>query len=73
MQINIDGLPLFKSSNAQFWPILCLVKQPAVKDSVVVCLFSGQSKPAVNFLDEFVCETCWYCKSPEIVVSTCRE
>jgi hypothetical protein len=27
LQINIDGLPLFKSSCAQLWSILCLVKK----------------------------------------------
>ena len=26
LQFNVDGLPLFKSSNMQLWPILCLVK-----------------------------------------------
>ena len=25
LQINIDGLPLFKSSNKQFWPILAIL------------------------------------------------
>ena len=26
LQFNVDGIPLFKSSNLSLWPILCLVK-----------------------------------------------
>ena len=40
--LNIDGLPLFSSSNGQLWPTLCHVMnfQP-----FVVSLFYGHSKP----------------------------
>ena len=56
LQINVDGLPLFKSSSSQFWPILCLVKQPELTDPFVVGLFGGNAKPPVNFLQDFISE-----------------
>ena len=28
VQFNIDGLPLFKSTNTEFWPIFCRVIEP---------------------------------------------
>lgn len=42
LNFNIDGLPLFKSSNVQIWPILCSVErfQP-----FVVAVFCGNEKP----------------------------
>jgi len=36
VQVNVDGLPLFKSSNIQIWPILCLIKKPYVAEPFVV-------------------------------------
>lgn len=45
IQFNIDGLPLFKSSNAQFWPILCRIVEPFESKPFVVGLFSGNQKP----------------------------
>jgi hypothetical protein len=35
LQFNIDGLPLFKSSCTEFWPILCMVKQSSAKPFLV--------------------------------------
>ena len=56
LQINIDGLPLFKSSSVQFWPILGLVLQEKVKNPFVIGLFVGHTKPNdVNaFLKYFI-------------------
>jgi len=45
LQVNIDGLPLFKSSSTSLWPILCLVKQ-SQSAPFVVGLYCGKSKPA---------------------------
>ncbi|KAG7459049.1 hypothetical protein MATL_G00227080 [Megalops atlanticus] len=44
LQLNVDGLPLFKSSSLQFWPILGLL-QGVVRKPVVIALFCGNSKP----------------------------
>lgn len=58
IQINIDGLPLFKSSGLQLWPILGLLKEPAVSEPFVIGMFSGKSKPKSvdDFLSQFVSE-----------------
>lgn len=56
LQINIDGLPLFKSSNAQFWPILGMIENLPVKPKVhILGLFYGNTKPkpAHEFLRDF--------------------
>lgn len=57
LQLNIDGLPLFKSSFVQFWPILGLLKGAVIK-SVVIALFCGNSKPncLVKYLRYLVSE-----------------
>lgn len=53
--INIDGLPLFKSSNKVMWPVLCGVLN--LKTTVVfpLTLSLGNSKPSdLSFLTHFV-------------------
>lgn len=45
IQLNIDGLPLFKSSSLQFWPVLGLLKE-SVSQVFVISLFCGKSKPS---------------------------
>lgn len=58
IQINIDGLQLFKSASTTLWPILCSVKNSTCKDPFVVALFCGREKPnsAKKFLADFVAE-----------------
>ncbi len=53
--INIDGLPLFKSSNSQFWPILGCFNN---LDVFVIALFHGCSKPhpLSDYLEDFLAE-----------------
>lgn len=57
MQINIDGLPLFKSSNVSLWPILAIIKEEN-PDPFPVGIWCGQSKPnsANDFLKKIVDE-----------------
>lgn len=59
LAVNIDGLPLSKSSATSFWPILCSVKSiEALKNKVfLVALYHGNEKPNSNdFLLDFVNE-----------------
>lgn len=56
ININIDGLPLYKSATDQFWPILVNVhKMPHIKP-MIIGLFYGKKKPAKieEFLKPFV-------------------
>lgn len=57
LSFNIDGIPIFNSSNIQFWPILCLaVNESFQKQPFVVAIFCGRSKPLhlEDYLREFV-------------------
>ena len=56
LQLNVDGLPLFKSSNVQFWPILGRLAQSSNGEPFAIGLFSGRSKPCdpEEFLQDFV-------------------
>lgn len=58
LQVNIDGLPLFKSSSLHMWPILGLLLSVPMKEPVVIGLCCGQKKPcsAKVFLEDFVNE-----------------
>ncbi len=53
--VNIDGVSLFKSSNAQFWPIICRFSD---FEPFIVALFYGVSKPnsVDDFLEDFLVE-----------------
>ncbi|CAC5385966.1 unnamed protein product [Mytilus coruscus] len=57
LTFNIDGVPLFKSSGVQMWPILCSIKN---FEPFVVALFCGNSKPSTvnEYLDDFLHELC---------------
>lgn len=52
IQLNIDGLPLFKSTNHQFWPILGLLQNVDDKRPFIIGLFFGTSKP--DNLDDYL-------------------
>lgn len=56
IQINIDGIPLYKSSTRQFWPILAKIVE--YNQVVVIGIYSGFGKPTNinNFLRQFVNE-----------------
>lgn len=69
LQFNVDGIPLFKSSNLSLWPILCLVKNIPLKVPFVVGMFCGKEKPgsASEFLADFVTEACTLVKDGLLV------
>ena len=48
---SIGGLPLYKSSGKQFWPMLCSVKLGENNyKQFVVCIFCGNTKPKISFI-----------------------
>ena len=58
LQINVDGLPLFKSSRMQLWPILGQVKDLRELGPFVIALFSSSKKPSSvqEYLADFINE-----------------
>jgi hypothetical protein len=58
LQINVDGVPLFKSTNGQFWPVLGKLCTPVVSEPFVIGVYYGLSKPDnLEFLSDFVKES----------------
>lgn len=57
MSFNIDGLPLFSSSQVQLWPIIGLIKNHNF-EPFVIGIFCGTGKPMplTDFLGDFVFE-----------------
>ena len=55
LKFNIDGIPLFKSTGTQFWPILCSLGSYT---PFMVSIFYGPTKPSslqdflIDFLEE---------------------
>ncbi|CAH0404932.1 unnamed protein product [Chilo suppressalis] len=58
LNINIDGLPIFKSSKYEFWPILANIYQSDTSDPFIIGIYYGKGKPKNlnNFLEDFVNE-----------------
>uniref|UniRef100_A0A182W7W4 Transposase domain-containing protein n=1 Tax=Anopheles minimus TaxID=112268 RepID=A0A182W7W4_9DIPT len=52
IQVSIDGLPLFRSSARQVWPILIKVEELREAPVMLVGLFSGLAKP--RLVEEFL-------------------
>jgi hypothetical protein len=54
--VGIDGLPISKSSNLQFWPMLCYIDQAMDSSVYLISLFYGNSKPSSihEFLVPFI-------------------
>ncbi len=53
--ISIDGIPLTKSTNKQFWPVLVSVDQSTDKKPFVASLFYGNTKlKNTDFLKPFI-------------------
>lgn len=45
ININIDGLPISKSSNIQFWPILGAIVTDIYTEPFVISIYHGNEKP----------------------------
>ncbi|XP_065663166.1 uncharacterized protein LOC136085734 [Hydra vulgaris] len=58
LQINLDGLPLHKSTTQQFWLILAKVSNPFNSDPFLIGLFCGMNKPVhiYEYLKDFIDE-----------------
>ncbi|XP_011688337.1 PREDICTED: uncharacterized protein LOC105450269 [Wasmannia auropunctata] len=56
VNINIDGLPISKSSGSQFWPILGAIVADFYSEPFVIGIYHGNTKPkdADVFLKSFV-------------------
>ena len=60
LKINIDGLPLSKSSSVNFWPILCLISKAKPHPPFVISLYCGRGKPPdlesylCHFINEYI-------------------
>ena len=58
LQFNIDGLPLWRSSRTQFWPIICRIINAEDGSEFMVSLHCGEGKPTSlkAFLAPFLTE-----------------
>lgn len=58
LNINIDGLPIFKGSKTVFWPVLFKIKEMPHIESMVIGIYSGPGKclEVESFLTPFVDE-----------------
>ena len=58
IQINVDGIPLHKSSNLQLWPILGILKGISVEKPFTIGIYTGRHKPQAvqEFLHDFIHE-----------------
>jgi len=53
LQLNLDGIPLFKSSPKNFWPLLITVRNLSPVVVVPLSISSGPSKPEdLSFLEK---------------------
>lgn len=58
IDVNVDGLPLYRSSKAQLWPILIRANNITSEPVFAVSVFLGRTKPSNlgDYLDMFVLE-----------------
>lgn len=59
MNFNMDGhgLPIYKSSKYEFWPILATIENHPEVSPLIVAIYFGQGKPTLTeYLAEFVAE-----------------
>lgn len=72
IQLNIDGLPISKSSNQQFWLVLCWLTDIPLSGPFVLGLYYGEDKPksSNDFLHDTV-QNILNCKS--VIVDGIRQ
>ncbi|CAG7786227.1 unnamed protein product [Allacma fusca] len=60
LDISIDGLPISRSSNSQFWPIQGCVLNVPNSTPFIIGIYHGYQKPkcANTFLQDFISEMC---------------
>ncbi|KAB0790363.1 hypothetical protein PPYR_15268 [Photinus pyralis] len=70
LNINIDGLPISKSSTSQFWPILAAIYSEYYTEPFVIGVFHGMKKPDDSnvFLKPFVDELKSIFQSGSIII-----
>uniref|UniRef100_A0A1Y1KH95 Transposase domain-containing protein n=1 Tax=Photinus pyralis TaxID=7054 RepID=A0A1Y1KH95_PHOPY len=58
MSVNIDGIPLFRSSDVEFWPILGMCRSIIGSSPFAIAIFCGTGKPhsLKDFLEDFINE-----------------
>lgn len=55
LDFNVDGLPIHKSTNLSFWPILCRVNPCNI--IFPVAIYCGKTKPPIEqFFEQFIAE-----------------
>lgn len=53
LNINVDGLPISKSSKSQFWPILCNVHEISQLPPIIIGIYSGYGKVGC-YINDFI-------------------
>lgn len=57
ISVGTDGIPITRSTNKQFWPILGILDQSVNKEPFVIGLYYGSTKPSnTDFLLDFINE-----------------
>jgi hypothetical protein len=57
ISLNVDGLPLFKSTTSSLWPILCKINDSSANDLVFTAALAIGDKPKdPHFLDKAIYE-----------------
>lgn len=65
ININVDGLPISKSSSSQFWPIMASIEDIGIRTlPFVIGIYHGMCKPsnANDFLSSLLTNFCFFLK-----------
>lgn len=56
LQLNTDGIPLFKSNNEQLWPMMCNLNQGPIPFIVEIFCGTAKPKPVKEYIVDFLKE-----------------